>query len=66
MAVENPFAPICIPLHATADAGNHRGTDGDVWDEMPVHDVNVKPVCPVVLDDPGTFVREVTKIGGED
>lgn len=66
VAIKHPLAPIGGALHTPANARHDWRADGDVRDEVPVHDVDVQPVGAGVVNDAGAFVREVAEVGGED
>jgi len=66
MAVKNALAPVFRSFHRAADTRYYRRADCDVGYKVAVHDVNVQPVRAFIVDDAGTFVEEVAKIGGEN
>ena len=49
-----------------ADGGDDGCTEGDVGNEVAVHDINVKPVSVVCCDGTSAFCPESREVGGKD
>lgn len=73
MAIEEPFGDLFsitmrhnLLLNIFPYAGNNWSSDGDVGNEMAVHDIDVKPISSMLLDDSGALVGQVSEIRGEN
>ena len=51
-------------LHQGSQRGHHYGTEGNGWDELAVHDVDVEVVCAGLLSSLG-LIAQPRKVGGE-
>ena len=49
---------------AAADLRHNRGPEGDVGDEMPIHDVEVDNIRPAPVN-PGDLLAQTAEVGGE-
>jgi hypothetical protein len=52
-------------VNATADLGNDRASDGHVWHEVAVHDVDMEPVG-ALLNLLGAVMTQVGEVGAQD
>lgn len=66
MAVKSALAMgLRRPVDMRADLGDYGSSKGDIWNEMAVHDVNMKPIRPL-LHLIRAFLAENRKVGAEN